>query len=611
MLGSFATNLHFLANPWVALGISVGATLEAYLAARLLNRTGDHNSSQYFTKVSLVIQYLFIAGALAPSVSASIGVFSCWVGSVVATPEVAGAWSAWWLGDFISTVTVAPFLLLMNRWIQTPQEDNWNRKSFVVLAVLIGTAFLVFWEGNRGEIDYYVGSYSIFPITLWLIFRVGPSGGANAVVVVSIIAILGTLTGHGDFLEDSLVHSLLSLQTFVGTLAVASLIFGAVVCERNQITKQLSESEEKFRTLGETIPQIIFSTDGRGNVELINKRWYEYTGKAREDLKSLDWSDVLHPEDLPTSQASWQNATMQRKPFTMQHRLRRKDGAFCWHMTQALPLTDSTGKVIKWFGASTNIDEQKRTEEKLEQAIRARDDVLGIISHDLRSPISVATLNLALISKLPIAGALRTRVFLQVNRIQRALDRMSSLIDDLLDITRMDAGALTLERRKELANTLISDAVDLYLPLAEENYIDLELDEDFLGKDEAIFCDYKRILQVLSNLIGNAIKFTQERGRVIVGVKCQAQDFLFSVQDNGRGISRDDLPHIFARFWQGKSSVRKGAGLGLSIAKRIVEAHGGNIWVDSQEGQGTTFYFTIPKHYRENNIVVPINLRYS
>jgi signal transduction histidine kinase len=179
------------------------------------------------------------------------------------------------------------------------------------------------------------------------------------------------------------------------------------------------------------------------------------------------------------------------------------------------------------------------------------------------------------------------------DEIDDAVNRMDSLIQDLIDVTRMEAGhnlSLGLERTK--GATLISDTLKGQTPLASAAALELRLDA--VPDVPDIWADRQRLLRVFENLIGNAIKFTKPGGKITLAAAPREDAVLFSVADTGSGITSDHLPHLFDRFWRAPQDKRPGAGLGLAIAKGIVEAHGGRIWVQSTPGQGSTFFFTIP-----------------
>jgi signal transduction histidine kinase len=226
-----------------------------------------------------------------------------------------------------------------------------------------------------------------------------------------------------------------------------------------------------------------------------------------------------------------------------------------------------------------------------ERAILAREETLSMVAHDLRNPLSTIMMGASSLLTMPASDDQRTK---QLTIIKRASDRMNRLIQDLLSISRIEAGRLTLEARQTDVATLVSEALDMLRPLAAERTCRLE--SEVPSDLPPVHADSARVLQVLSNLVGNAIKFTPQGGRIVIGTKRVGEKVLFSVADTGPGIPAEKLPHIFDRFWQANHADRRGIGLGLAIAKGIVEAHGEQIWVVSEAGNGSTFLFALPLH---------------
>jgi PAS domain S-box-containing protein len=235
--------------------------------------------------------------------------------------------------------------------------------------------------------------------------------------------------------------------------------------------------------------------------------------------------------------------------------------------------------------------ENARLYRAAQRATQARDEVLGIVAHDLRNPLNGVMMQ---------AGDLRRRKADPTRRsqragelIERAAHRMNRLIDDLLDVTRMEAGRLSVEPASTAAEQILADSVEAQSPLVAS--ASLKLGMDVQGPLPEIWADRDRLLQVFENLIGNALKFTPPGGRISVGAALSGAEVVFRVTDTGSGIAAEDLPHLFDRFWQGrKARGRWGTGLGLPIVKGVVEAHRGRIWVESAPGSGSTFFFTIP-----------------
>jgi PAS domain S-box-containing protein len=223
------------------------------------------------------------------------------------------------------------------------------------------------------------------------------------------------------------------------------------------------------------------------------------------------------------------------------------------------------------------------------EAIQLRDQVLGIVAHDLRNPLGSVLMHTDLLRR---QGAPESRSPKSVEAIERAATRMSRLIQDLLDVSRMEAGHLSIEKASLPAAQVVADAVVAQRELAASASLELGLDVAAGLSD--VSADRDRLLQVFANLIANAVKFTELGGRVTVGAAQGDGEVLFRVADTGPGIAAQDLPRLFERFWQARQTDRRGAGLGLAIAKGIVEAHGGRIWVESTPGRGSTFFFTIP-----------------
>ena len=234
--------------------------------------------------------------------------------------------------------------------------------------------------------------------------------------------------------------------------------------------------------------------------------------------------------------------------------------------------------------------ERRAALETSQRAVRQRDDVLAVVSHELRNMLNVFRLTGAsLAAELP-EGTAQAREL--VTRMQGEASSMSRLVDDLVDVARIDAGTLRIARARCDALKLAEDALLHVQPLALRKGISLQAQLPAPGT--LVQCDRRRILQVFANLLGNAVKFT-DSGGVQLDVTVDEHDVRFSISDTGAGISPEHLPHLFERYWQAREGERSGAGLGLYIARRIVEAHGGRIWADSAPGKGTRIAFTLAR----------------
>jgi signal transduction histidine kinase len=237
-----------------------------------------------------------------------------------------------------------------------------------------------------------------------------------------------------------------------------------------------------------------------------------------------------------------------------------------------------------------NYDAERAARQRAETTAQARADVLGIVAHDLRNPLNLIASSAGLMLEIDDLPAARRRGMLEIT--QRAARQMNRLIGDLLDATRLGAGRLALDLADVDACALVREAGGTMRPAANEHHIDLRTEQP--ASECFVRADEGRLLQVLGNLVGNAIKFTPAGGRVVLSARAHEVEVVFSVVDTGPGIPQEDLGHLFDRFWQARGSDQRGVGLGLAITKGIVEAHGGHLWVESVVGMGSTFSFAIP-----------------
>ena len=231
-----------------------------------------------------------------------------------------------------------------------------------------------------------------------------------------------------------------------------------------------------------------------------------------------------------------------------------------------------------------------RLHDTVRASLRARDEMVGVVSHDLRNP--VAAVKMLSRTLLRGDGGSETDAHNSMELIAQAADQMDALIRDLLDVNKLDGGKLAIAPAAVDASALLTESLQTLRPLVEEKGIHLDVQiESGLPKVRA---DRERIQQTLSNLVGNAIKFSPSGSKIVVLARKDSDGVVFSVLDNGSGITPDQLPRVFDRYWQSSRTDRQGAGLGLAIAKGIVETHGGRIWIESKPGQGTTASFTLP-----------------
>ena len=366
------------------------------------------------------------------------------------------------------------------------------------------------------------------------------------------------------------------------------------ITERKRAERALRLSEAKFSGIVSIAADAIISVDRDQRITIFNEGAEQIFGYSKSEMIGAPLERLIperfrekHKEHFAKFAADVESA----RPMAD-----RREVYGLRKNSEEFPAEASISKVA--VGDATffsvvlrDITYRKSVEAALQRAIAARDDVLGIVAHDLRNPLSAIMMAASVLErpgKEPERRDMEPREI-----ILRSSKRMNQLIQDLLDVARMEAGQLKIEPARLAAADLVREVVEMQMPLAEAADLALEFE---VGDDVgALWGDHKRLLQVFENLIGNAIKFTESGGRIVVRAASRGRDVVFSVTDTGRGIPSESLAHIFDRFWQAATRARRlGAGLGLPITKGIVDAHGGRIWVESELGRGTTFFFTIP-----------------
>lgn len=267
----------------------------------------------------------------------------------------------------------------------------------------------------------------------------------------------------------------------------------------------------------------------------------------------------------------------------------RPDGSSFPVRISARPMVD--GREVKGAVLTfTDLSEIRRKEEELRQAVRAREEVVAVVSHDLRNPLASITSAAELLLEIDDLPPEKRREHLA--GIARSGERMGRLIGDLLDVARIEAGGLSVEAAPVPARRLLDEAVEMAAPLVRDR--DIALERATRGELPHVGADRDRILQVFSNLVGNALRFTPEGGRIVLRAEAGEDEVVFGVDDTGPGVPEEDRERLFERFWKVDRSEREGAGLGLAIVRGIVEAHGGRVWEEGEPGSGARFRFTVP-----------------
>ena len=367
---------------------------------------------------------------------------------------------------------------------------------------------------------------------------------------------------------------------------VAERTWAAV--ERANAEATLRTREAELASLANVVPDLLWRSDPDGSSTWSNQRWLDYTGQTLEEASGWGWLDVIHPDDRERSAATYRQCVAAKADVHQEYRIRRQDGEHRWFLMKAKPLLDAGGNVIRYFGAATDIHEQRialdtahereellrRSRAAAEAANRMKDEFLATLSHELRTPLSSILLWANLLRRKPEARPFDE----EIRSILSSAHAQKTLIEDLLDMSRITNGSLRLEMRNvNLLDTVrraISDVDATARAKSVELYADLN------ENVSVVHADPNRIRQIVWNLLSNAVKFTRAGGKINISTRRIDSHVEIRVSDNGIGIAPEFLPHMFERFRQAESSYARaagGLGLGLAIVKQLVELHGGSI----------------------------------
>ncbi|WP_161992707.1 response regulator [Aureimonas leprariae] len=374
--------------------------------------------------------------------------------------------------------------------------------------------------------------------------------------------------------------------------------------EQRESQRRTRDSEARFRMIAESIPQMAWIADAEGKISWYNRRWYDYTGTTLEDMQGFGWRRVHHPDHEERVVADFRKALSSGEVWEDTFPLRGADGSFRWFLSQALPIRDDTGRVFRWFGTNTDVTKQRAFEEELaaardaaEQANVAKSQFIANMSHELRTPLSAVIGYTEMLEEE--AEDLGHAEFLDdLKKIKGNARHLLSLINDVLDLSKIEADRMEIfVERFDLGET-ISDVASTVEPLVEKKNNKLEIDMPAdLG---AVQSDQVKIRQCLINLLSNASKFT-ENGTIALKAERGSRDgrdwLALSVRDTGIGMSLEQTQKLFERFTQADASTTRrfgGTGLGLAITRSFCRMLGGDITVSSEEGKGSTFTIQIP-----------------
>lgn len=375
--------------------------------------------------------------------------------------------------------------------------------------------------------------------------------------------------------------------------AIRLLTVNFDITDRKLAEQELEASEQRFREMADTAPAMLWITEADGNCSFLSRGWYEFTGQTPETALGRGWIDAIHPDDRERAASIFEHASDRREAFSFDCQIRQADGSYRWAIDAGRPRLSAEGKLLGYIGSVIDMHDRKKAEDALRESDQRKDEFLATLAHELRNPLAPLRSGIELIKGAPDLPESVTRTH---SIMERQVAHMVRLVDDLLDVNRINQGKLRLQRARISLNDIAREAIEI----ATTNAKRAALDVTFLPSEEPVFVlgDPDRLQQILSNLLNNSCKFTPYGGKVALRIRREGRNVVVHVTDTGIGIPEDQLETIFEMFAQVPSTNREhtrvgdGLGIGLTLVKRLVELHGGRITAHS-DGSETGSRFTI------------------
>ncbi len=478
---------------------------------------------------------------------------------------------------------------------------NRSHKRQGYLIAIVGVVLVVL---ARGGLNAALDQQAVLlPFVLAVVaaaWRGGLGPGLLATALGIVTGVFFFLPPPGSLLIGRIDHGITAL------LFVAIGITISALCEALHDARR-RETEKQFRTLADSIPQLVWMARPDGARFWFNQQWYDYTGAKPRDVLGWGWQSLHDQDDLPAVLDGWRAALRDGQPWEATVRLRRRDGQMRWQLARARPVRNRAGEIECWFGTHTDITERLEAEHALYEADRRKDEFLATLAHELRNPLS------------PISHIVELWPLVQDDKVemehlrlimQRQVQQMTRLIEDLMDASRIGRGKAVLKRQDVELEPLVVRAAEESQPLLESRRHELVVHPS--AEPLIVHGDPARLTQVFANLLNNAAKYTPPGGTIWVTSRADAEQVTISVRDSGTGIAPDKLGTIFEMFEQLEDTpdrTQGGLGIGLTLVKRLVEMHGGSVEARSAGlGHGSEFIVTLPRVSVAATVVVTTEL---
>lgn len=596
-LGSYHPTVH---NTWLCLLISACEAGSAFFGARTLKQI--KNFDWTFSNTKSVWDFTTRTVIPASVITPIIGTSSLYLAGSLHNETIAQNFFTWWLGHALGILVFTPFVLIVAKDNINSTLRGKNTEYLILNLIGIILCFYLFVDiqlFTNWMPQVFRRIYILFPVTLWAALRFGPVGISFLLLEIAAMATFGASRLSSVFISPNIPETYNSAQLYMGFLAVTGLLVAA-------ITTQSRRNELQFRSMFEMagVPSTLVDTTGK--FKLVNEQFCQMTGFSQEELATMKFSDITHPEDIEDNMQIFQRLVSRKeRSVHFEKRYIIKNGDIIWVLVDATLLNHHVHAETTCIAIIQDITARKlatlaseNAQKNAENANLAKSEFLAFMSHEIRTPLGVILGFAELLKNENLDQKLR---FEFTNTIHRNAIELGSLIDDVLDLSKVEAGRLDITRDNVNLTELMRDIQSTFSAATTIKGVELDV---AIAQDvpQFIYSDHKRLRQILMNIVGNAVKFT-EHGRIFIHVNRESAsdggvDYIrFTIRDTGLGMSPRQAEKIFQPFIQSHVTVDKdtrGTGLGLVLSRRLARLMGGDVMLtESKQNVGSTFVVKI------------------